>query len=144
MTRFRISPHFYLDELIDPITYSELGEKAIEKIDKKLIDILEYIRTEIGKPVAVNTWATGGQYKESGLRNPNTTTGAKRSAHKEGKAVDVKIAGMDAGEFYDWCLQNKQELYNLGVREIEDHKYTPTWTHLGTRGDHSEIKIIKP
>jgi hypothetical protein len=144
MNRIKISPHFYLDEIIDPVTHSEMGEKGIEKIDPKLIDILEYVRTELKKGVIVNTWATGGQYKESGLRNPNTTTGAKRSAHKEGKAVDVKIVGMDAANFFDWCIKHKQQLYNLGVREIEDHSFTPTWTHLGTRGEHSEIKIIKP
>lgn len=144
MTRFRISPHFYLDELIDPVTHSEMGEKGIEKLDPKLIDILEYIRTEIGKPVAVNTWATGGQYKESGLRRKDSPTGAKRSAHKEGKAVDVKIVGMDAMNFFEWCLAHKTELYGLGVREIEDHSFTPSWTHLGTRGDHKEILIIKP
>lgn len=144
MNRIKISPHFYLDELIDPVTYNDKGIASLEMMDKKLIDILEYVRTALKKGVIVNTWFGGGQYKESGLRNPNTTTGAKRSAHKEGKAVDVKIVGMDAANFFDWCIEHKQELYNLGVREIEDHSFTPTWTHLGTRGNHSEIVIIKP
>lgn len=140
----KISDHFYLTEFVDPKTYKDLGEYAIHKFDNNLIQIAEFIRNGIGKPVIINNWATGGQYKESGLRQPNTTTGAKRSAHKEGKAIDIKVLGMNSDDVWDWCMDHQKELYALGVREIEDKSFTKGWTHLATRGTWKSIVIIKP
>lgn len=138
MTRVKISTHFYADEFLHP------NETDISKIDNKLILVAEWLRNQLGKPVVINNYATGGQYKESGLRDPNTSTGAKKSAHKIGKAIDIKVVGMTAKEVFDFCLANELQLYAMGVREIEDHAYTPTWVHLGTRGNWDRIKIIRP
>ena len=140
----KVSDHFYLTEFIDPKTYKDLGEYSIHKIDNNLILIAEYIRNGIGKPVTINTWAVGGQYKESGLRDPLTKTGAKKSAHKEGKAIDIKVQGMPSDEVFDWCMAHKVELYNIGVREIENKEFTKGWTHLSTRGKWKTIAIINP
>jgi hypothetical protein len=81
----------------------------------------------------------------------NTKTGAKKSAHKPlpehggiGRAIDIKVKGVSAKQVFDFCMSKKMELYALGVREIEDHSFTPTWTHLSTRGNHKSIVIIKP
>jgi len=136
--RIKVSKSFFADEFLHP------KETDISKIDPKLIIIAQYIRDMLGKPVTINNYATGGQYKESGLRDINTTTGAKKSAHKIGKAIDIKVKGMTSREVYDWCLDNQMQLYALGVREIEHNGYTPTWTHISTRGEHLAIKIIKP
>jgi hypothetical protein len=136
--RVKVSKSFFADEFLYP------GETDINKIDLRLIEVAQWVRDTTGKPVTINNYATGGQYKESGLRDVNTATGAKKSAHKEGKAIDIKVKGMTAKEVYDWCLDHQMELYAMGIREIEDTKYTPTWTHLGTRGNHLAIKIIKP
>jgi hypothetical protein len=143
--RVKVSKSFYADEFLYP------DETDINKIDLRLIEIAQWVRDTTGKPVTINNYATGGQYKESGLRDINTTTGAKKSAHKPleshggiGRAIDIKVKGMTAKEVFDWCLDKQMELYALGIREIEDNAYTPTWTHLSTRGNHLAIKIIKP
>lgn len=136
--RIKVSKSFYADEFLFP------GETDINKIDLRLIEVAQFLRDQLGKPVTINNYATGGQYKESGLRDINSTTGAKKSAHKEGKAIDVKVKGMSAKDVYEWCLKNSDTLYHMGIREIEDARYCPTWTHLSTRGDHPTIKIIKP
>ena len=138
MERKKVSANFFEDEFLHP------NETDISKIDPKLIVIAQWIREQIGKSVTINNYATGGQYKESGLRDINTKTGAKKSAHKEGKAIDIKVKGMTAQEVYTWCLVNSDKLYELGVREIESIKHTPSWVHLGVRGNWSEIKIINP
>jgi len=137
MERIQCTKSFFQDEFIYP-------NGDFNKVDSKLVIVAQWIRDTLGKPVTINNYATGGQYKESGLRDINTTTGAKKSAHKEGKAIDIKVKGMTAKEVFDWCLDHQIELYAMGIREIEDNKYTPTWTHLGTRGNHLAIKVIKP
>lgn len=143
----KVSEHFDIREFVDPETFKELGEKSIDKIDKRLVGIAELLRAKTGKPVTINNWHTGGQYHESGLRNPNTSTGAKKSAHKEGKATDNKVSGMTVKEVYDIVMVHEAEFYDAGVRQIEDIAFTPTWFHMATRGaDRADkkIQIIKP
>lgn len=143
----KVSEHFEVREFVDPVTYAELGDKAIEKIDKRLIDISELLRKKTGKGVIINNWSVGGQYKESGLRRANSPTGAKKSAHKEGLACDYKVVGMAAKDVYALVLANEAEFYDAGVRQMEDISFTPTWTHLATRGKDNaqkKIQIIKP
>lgn len=135
--RKKASRSFYEDEFVYP-------GGDFKKVDPKLVVVAQWLRDAFDAPVTINNYATGGQYKESGLRDINTKTGAKKSAHKEGKAIDIKVKGMTAKEVYDWCLSKQTELYAMGIREIEDNAYTPTWTHLATRGNHLSIKIIKP
>jgi hypothetical protein len=137
MERIKCTKNFYQDEFV-----FEGGDFNL--MDSKIIVVAQWLRDTLGKSVTINNYATGGQYHESGLRSLTTTTGAKKSAHKEGKAIDIKVAGMSAKEVYDWCLDHQMELYSMGVREIEDQRYTATWVHLSTRGNHLAIKIIRP
>lgn len=138
----QVSPHFVLQEFIDPVTFEQEGEHSIDLIDKKLIDIAEFIRTDIGLPVTINDWHTGGQYKESGLRNKNTTTGAKKSAHKLGKGIDVKVKGYGGKEWYEYVKKNAKKLYDLGLRRIEDKKIATTWCHMDTK-EHGKKGVIQ-
>ena len=75
MERYKISENFYLDEVMHPEVYKRFGKKSRWFIDQRLIDIVQYIRTETGKPITINTWFDGGEFKERGLRNPRTKTG---------------------------------------------------------------------
>lgn len=141
MKKMKISEHFELEEFINPADFAEHKENSIDLIDKKLIDIAEFIRTNTKKPVTINNWHTGGQYKESGLREQNTTTGAKKSAHKSGKAIDVKIKGWGGTEWYNWVRINAKTLYQLGARRIEDKSLATTWLHIDTK-EHGEPNVI--
>lgn len=125
-----VSEHFDIREFVDPQTYKDRGEASIGLINKKLIDIAEFIRTKIEKSVTINNWHVGGQFKESGLRHPNTKTGAKLSQHKLGNAIDCKALGYSGNEWYDFVKANAKELFNLGVRRIEDKKLATTWLHI--------------
>lgn len=125
-----VSQYFDLREFIDPVTYKARGDESIGLINKKLIAIADFIRVKLGKPVTINNWHTGGQYKESGLRNPNTKTGAKLSQHKLGNAIDCKANGYGGAEWYQFVKDNAKELYDLGVRRIEDKNIATTWLHI--------------
>lgn len=135
--RVKCTTSFFQDEFVHPGGDFQL-------MDSKIILVAQWIRDQLGKPVTINNYATGGKYKESGLRDANSTTGARKSAHKEGKAIDIKVSGMTAKEVWDWCMDRQIELYAMGVREIEHWENTPTWTHISTRGNHLAIKVIRP
>lgn len=146
----KASAHFEVHEFIDPVTFAELGDKAIEKIDKKMIVISELLRAKTGKAVTINNWNSGGKYHESGTRRDDTKTGASKSAHKMQpicQACDYKVAGMTAAEVHKVVMDNETEFYDAGVRQMEDLSFTPSWTHLASRGPDradKKIVIIKP
>src|SRR3990167_1994095 len=142
MSDYKVSEHFVLQEFINPDDFEESKENSIDLIDHRLIDIAEFTRKDLGKPVTINNWHTGGKYKESGLRDPNTKTGSKKSAHKAGKAIDVKAKGFGGKEWYDWVKKNAKKLYDLGLRSIEDKKIATTWCHMDTK-EHGEPNVIQ-
>lgn len=137
----KISEHFTLEEFINPTDFAEHKEKSIELIDPRLIQIADFIREKTGKPVTINDWHTGGQFKESGLRESNTTTGAKKSAHKIGKAIDVKVKGFGGKEWYEFVKKYAKELYQLGARRIEDKSLATSWLHIDTK-EHGIPNVI--
>lgn len=138
----KVSTHFELEEFINPETFEKEGEKSLYLIDKKLIDIAEFIRIDTGKPVTINNWHIGGKFKESGLRDVNSKTGSPRSAHKSGRAIDVKIKGWTGEDWYEYVKKNSKRLYELGLRRIEDRKIATTWCHMDTKG-HGEAAAIQ-
>ena len=68
MQRIKVSNYFFLDELVPPSIYSARGENAMQLIDYRIVMALDHLRDVIGKPILVNNWINGGQYRESGLR----------------------------------------------------------------------------
>lgn len=143
MERYKISENFYLDEVMHPDVYKKFGKKSRWFIDQRLIDIVQYIRTATAEPITINTWFDGGRFKERGLRNPATTTGAKYSQHKFGKALDFTVSGMTADEVREKILGEwKQDLMNLGLTAIEAGV---SWVHIDVRNTGvDDIMIFYP
>ena len=134
MKRIQISDHFYLDEFIDPIIYGKLGQRSLGFIDKRMIEAAEYIRNGLNSPLVINNWATGGQYRESGLRRYETRTGASMSQHKFGRAIDIKVKGYTPTEVHEFIIKNERFLVQSQIiTTLEAVKDTPTWTHLDCR-----------
>lgn len=71
-----------------------------------------------------------------GLRAANATYGAKRSAHKEGKAVDFFDRGK--GPLKKKITAPLLKKHKLRMEHPDD---TPTWCHLDTREPYG---IFKP
>jgi hypothetical protein len=133
MHRIKVTENFFLDEFVDNITYNSDADKGLSKLDPKLFAIAQFIRTKTGKTVIINNWIGGGRFRESGLRRADTKTGQPLSMHKSGKAIDVKQLGMTGKAWRKFVEDNAKELYDLGVRRIEDEKLTPTWLHIDLR-----------
>jgi hypothetical protein len=90
-----------------------------------------------------NNAATGSQVSGSGdggFRLPTSTTGASKSAHKLGMAVDI----YDLGERLDkWLDKNPDALIKYDLYR-EESASTPNWCHLGTRKPLSGKRTFKP
>jgi len=76
-----------------------------------------YVNVNNGK--RVNSWC--------GLRTPECTTGAAKSAHKTGNALDLHH-GSKLNELRNFC--ESSEGLKLGIKRIEHRNNTKTWVHI--------------
>ena len=133
---------FILQELVPPGVFDRLGEAAWDLFDTNALQALDKLRQQFG-PITVNNWHRGGAFKESGLREANTATGAPKSAHKLGKAFDCKPGQTTVKAMYDYILDNQNEFQE--IRRMEDLSFTPTWLHFDTvEHPGTRIRVFKP
>lgn len=139
------APNFIIQEFVPKSIYEALGEGSTKLMDERIIILSQLFRTRYGK-ITINSWHNGGQYKESGLRLPETTTGAKYSQHKYGRAVDLKFEDHTIQEIYSDVIKNTKLFHEKGLRVIEDIAFTKTWLHIDCRftGRDNEIIIVQP
>jgi len=144
----KISKHFELQELVPPSIFQTFGLTAIQFIRPEILAVLDLLREKVGKPVIVNNWHTGGQYKESGYRIPHTKTGARYSMHKLGIAADVKVNGMTPMQVLAVILADHDEFKAAGMTTYENPAFTPTWLHIDcrqvARPDHNAFRMVNP
>ncbi|MFO0387607.1 MAG: hypothetical protein ACK505_12570 [Flavobacteriales bacterium] len=134
MKRIQVTDNFYLDELIDPVTYAARGERSLQLMDMRIILALQYLREIIGKPITVNTWARRGNLSLRGYRPEGTRTGAKWSQHKFGRALDFNVDGMTTREVHAVIMQHERYFIERGwITTIEDARDSPTWVHIDCR-----------
>lgn len=95
-TEAYVCENFGIHELVYPEIY-RLYEYH-QKIDllwfllnKKSTMAVDDIRNFINGSCTINDWFWDGRFKESGLRNPTSTTGADLSTHKIGSGFDLKF-----------------------------------------------------
>lgn len=137
-----MTKNFTTKELVPPDVYAARGEAAAQLMDIRIVNVAQWLRNKTGKSIIINSWASGGQYKESGLRNFETSTGAKWSQHKFGRALDLKVQGVEAEEVRQLIRNNWAELKEIGLTCIE--KDTPTWVHIDCRWTGSNLLMEVP
>lgn len=143
-----MSKYFLIQELVPPGIYTQFGEKAWWFIQPVLIGVLDALREDVGRPLLVNNWHTGGSYQFSGYRPPETKIGAPYSMHRMGLAADVKCKGWKPADILKVIQDNQAKYLALGLTTYENLQATPTWLHLDCRrwpGDPiTELKIVNP
>lgn len=154
--RISVSLNFYLDEFIDPYTYFSFKEKekVIGFLDIRVIHIAQKLRDLCKSSLTINNWYNfyrecivnkvnketfistvyrrNDIFKCSGYRSDYCKVGAVFSAHRKGRAIDIRSEKYSPSYMFDLIMSHKKMFYNLGVRRIEDIKITPTWLHIDT------------
>jgi hypothetical protein len=138
-----ISKHYEIREFVPPEIYQLFGERSIWFIDQRIVLLADWMCDYFGSHVVINNWHTGGQYHESGFRDPMTGTGAARSAHKRGIAADFKIKDIDPEFARDEIRKNFDALHSrFGITTIEQD--TPSWLHVDLRWTNQDTLLEVP
>lgn len=136
--------HFVLQELVCPDVYNKYGKTAWSFLDKRLLDTIEFLREELGKPIIINNWHRDGSYTQRGLRCNTcelvrTKEDPYMSAHNFGQGVDMTFKGMSAKDVRRWIIKNQHKLpYNIRLET------DVSWVHLDVRGGKDKITFFKP
>ena len=132
-TKFGYKPkHYQLYELVSPTLYKEYHLRANylwRMLNPFALEGIDIIREFYNTSVIINTYWWGGKYKESGLRDFDTTIGAELSAHKLGCAFDVKVKGVNSLQVQNDIKNNRlpARFYEC-INCLEDG--TNGWTHV--------------
>lgn len=134
--------HFDIRELIPPEIYDARRDGAWELLDPGALMTLDALHDQFGG-VVINDWHWGGNFKESGLRAFGTSTGAKWSQHKYGRAFDCKFKSAEVSHVHEYILLHPAQFPY--VTTLEALASTPTWLHFDTRNNPSgRIRIVTP
>lgn len=90
---------------------------GFDTVDMATLRILEAVRQHFGQPVTVTSAARCREYNAA-------VGGASNSQHRFGRAADIQVQGVDAGEVHDWIAEHYPGA-SLG-------RYL-TFTHVDTR-----------
>ena len=144
MKRIKATENFYWDELIHPAIYKRFYERSRLYMNPQLLILLQAIRENYGKSITINNWAIGGKFKNSGLRDYKNPLGKlNRSRHYYGLAIDMKADDIKALQAH--VYDNRDIYYDLGLRVIEDYRYTASWCHISVEETKlDKVKIMIP
>lgn len=163
MKRIKLTPNFYLDEFIDPVTYFTECDHGLSKLDMNIVFCVQLLRTKSGHSIGINGWwrhlpkdCEGMTTLESmdfleemtekrvpvwsGFRSSLCKIGAAKSAHKLGKAVDPKG---NEKEMFKIVEENAKDFYKLGLRRLEDISITKGWLHMDTETRNCKSDSIR-
>jgi hypothetical protein len=120
-----IPRYFEPQELVSPEYYDIWGANSYNLFHPHILRCLDNFRASYGSPLTINNYTSGGAYSESGLRNPTTSTGAKRSWHKKGVAFDLKAKDMD--KLREFISKYASQFF---ISRVENFAHTKTWCHV--------------
>jgi len=140
----KYSEHFDLKELVHPDIYNHpaIGARCADFIHPNTGETLDLLREYAGT-ITINDWMYAGSYLNSGLRTPDSSTGALFSAHRFGCGFDLKPRQISNEKLY-YHILNNQEKYPF-ISRMEGIDHTPGWVHVEiTSKRDGEIVIFNP
>ena len=146
-----IKKYFSIKEFVSPKVYKKHGELSWQFIDIRLLHTMLIIRVLIDKPITINNWHSGGNFKQRGLRSNLGYIFLSKfkkgimylSGHVLGKAVDFDVKGMTANEVRRWLVSIENELpYKIRLENKMRGKYI-SWIHLDMLWNKDNNKVYK-
>ena len=133
--------HFIIQELVDPKTFQDRGEKSFELLDPYMLWTIDRMRELYGS-ITINNWKWGGPYKYSGFRPKHCTEGATYSQHRLGRGFDLKFKDHTPAKVREDIRNepNKNEFKYITCVEND----TATWLHIDARPIKDRILWVNP
>lgn len=144
-----LKPYFKAHELVSPQVYAKYGENSWQFLSTDLLHTLLVVRTELGRPMTINTWFWGGSFSQRGLRDNQSPIFREKferdrlylSGHVLGMAIDFDVEGMTASEVRVWLQSNSHKLPVKIRLENKLNGVPINWVHLDVKYVESNPKV---
>jgi len=103
-------------------------------MDERLLMTIDAMREHYKRPITVNNWMQGGQFRFRGYRPPDNATGAKYSQHRFGRAVDLDVLGIPAE-------QVRNDIRSGLFPEITCIEAGVNWVHIDVRNANRLLEV---
>lgn len=135
---FATSLDSFAKQVVPPSMYNRWGEKALDKMDQRILEFIEEFRYDCGVPLTANDWSWNGRYTQRGVRDvlqygTYEKMEASRSDHLQGKAIDLVSKKMTPHQMRLKFIEKKDyyfEKYGINFIEVGIN-----WFHAGINLD---------
>lgn len=103
-------------------------------MDDRILITADEIREYYGVPVTINNWYWGGNFKNRGFREMNTSVGAKLSQHKFGRAFDFDVKNVPAEQVRNDIRKGKFPLITCIEKDV-------SWVHADVRNVNRLLEV---
>lgn len=133
-----LKQYFDIRELVGKQTYRKHGDRAWKFFSTDALHMLLILRKNIGKPIAINNWHTGGKFSQRGLRSNLSNIFRQMfysnklylSGHVLGEAFDLDVKDMSPREVRVW-IQKNESLFPFKIRlEHKKRGEEINWVHI--------------
>jgi len=142
MQNYNLTKNISLRELVPRDIFNVYKERAEWFLDPKIPLLAQAYRDWFEAPVIINNKYRGGSFDYRGYRPHYSTTGAKHSQHRFGRAFDCHIKGLSYKKAYMEIIDNFEYFSRLGLTTLEDIDDTKGWIHSDVRYTGSKNLLI--
>jgi len=103
----KLSPHFNSKEFSCKCGYSDC---QTQKISKDLVDRLEKVRMELGRPIQITSAYRCSKHQAALRASGVNTVVAKKSTHEDGEAVDSRPSDLKMDGYIDICAKHFESI----------------------------------
>lgn len=125
--------HFEIFEIVPPELMSLPENYLWELFDEGLLKVIDRLREDLGQPITINNWKSGGQFCQRGYRTNSSKVGAIKSAHKSGHACDLDVKGFTADKVRQYILDHRERYSEVTELEMTLNGKPISWVHISTR-----------
>ena len=139
-----IPNHLQPHELVDQTIHQELGgdaRRVARLFDNRVLITADRLRDRYGA-IHCNNWFWGGPFSQRGFRDPFSPTGARRSDHKAGRALDVHFGRVSAEQVRMDILADPwhEDFLFITSLEMSIGGKPISWLHFSTR-NHDKLRF---
>jgi hypothetical protein len=141
MIETKPAQHFAIQELVPEEVFLARGQRAWQLIDNRLIENYDALREQLGTPITINDWTSGGNRSASGLRVPGMAHFSLYSMHTFGKAGD-SVCSIPAQDIRNMIKAGEIEMPHPACFEEFDGM---SWFHMDVRNfSNGHTYFFKP
>lgn len=145
--------YFDIRELVSPGAYNKYKHYGdyffLSRFDKRLLEVLLWVRTNVGQSIIANNWLWNGRFDERGLRDTSTPMVQSRannddawlSGHVLAMAIDYHLKHQKPEEHREWLQDHEVQLpHKIRLEHHMDGKPI-NWVHLDVCDDPKNPKV---